>query len=410
MLARLIAGNKKGANIGRDDSTKNVSPLKAFSLPKAESRMDDKIAQARGATGPFQYVSVVGYSKLSKSARLDRLFSSRPQVSTKEIPFDKIKPLDLVDRRYEISFKDTVGPTFLKNSENWIHVSELSCAYSPGTDVYDLAGDIMIGILDDRRIEDKLAKSQTWNASMSALIDMPLSFCFHKDDSGDVKILVVLSNSNLKVGVKWGSLSVRMTLTTSNTARPVAFESAIGVMEIPQTIMAEHKTNPAHNNMVIDNDDLKAIRKMHRSGRIMDRSRPANKQNIAQFTGSEAGSDDRGSVEDIKPSTSSKIEKWAGKVQSDHDSVGSSEYWRKSRQEFLEKARGDQHVDIRQVGPDEGSVIGAQLEGEEADDQDEADHVEETPVKLDTTTSIKGKEREVKATRFPKSVMFSRPV
>lgn len=287
MLSRF---RKKQSN--KDDGTEATSPLKAMKMPNKDSMLEDKIAEARNASGPFQYISVTGYAKETKKKRLDRLISSRPILKTEEMEMSELPIVDLILRNEKFSLSEILGPRTLKSCKKYIQLEEVRVQFASTQGFYDSYSEVIIGIWDGRMADNKMVRSSTVETNKPSLTMFSLDYCIHKNDISDLFLSVECSNSPLLPGKVWGSMQIQLKLQFSDAARPVMLESTLAVIELPQSAMMKMKTNPYHANLAMDNDDMDEVRKFYKQGRITDRSKPAEKQNLMAFSGSVAGSDD----------------------------------------------------------------------------------------------------------------------
>lgn len=281
--------NKKAINTGE-----NTSPLKSFELPSKEETLEDRIARAETTKEPFQYASVTGFSKETKKTVLAKLFASRPPPLTSSLSVDNLPIISLEDRKMSVSLAEILGEKKLKKMMNFIHLSEVRYAFSPTNSFYQMFGAVRIGIRDMRMLEamENEVRSSTINGNNSGLITMSLDYCVGKKDIKNIELFIECENSPLKPGMVWGSLQVALKIVDSDSARPVELKATMGLLELPQGGLLKLKENPKHVDLTFDSDDLGVLRNMYAQGRILDQSKPGNKQDAIRFAGSVFGSDD----------------------------------------------------------------------------------------------------------------------
>jgi len=132
----------------------------------------------------------------------------------------------------------------------------------------------------------------------------PVSHYFvHIDDLDFIKLTVELHNSVLSEGTVWGA--IQLTLKLEQAAFPIqtAIEPAIMSLRMPDSTFKRMKTNPHHVDCTLDNADLDQLRDLYGKNKIIDYTRPVDRQEKIQAAMSEIASEDADERDRAGPSS-----------------------------------------------------------------------------------------------------------
>jgi hypothetical protein len=290
---------------GNDNDAHTASaPLKTFKFPSGQRKMEDHIARAKMSTGAFQYVTLSARSRVTRESLIQQLTTSRRllKVDTDSLP--TMEPIVCVARTFDLTLATQLPTKFLKAKTPWVHIAEVLAFFVPALSSTDSYSDVRLSLIDERFADDTVKRSVTSPNNIGFDARIALDYSVHVADIDKIKLRFEMLNSVLIDGVAWGSLCLSIKIGQSTTAAAFPHEDTVAVLCMPDTMLVERHTNPNHVNLVIDQADLDDLTMLEKQGRLIDHTRPVDKQERIRRLRSEYGGSDIGSdrpQEEMRP-------------------------------------------------------------------------------------------------------------
>jgi hypothetical protein len=263
-------------------------PLGSFPISQKKFELGERIEKSNDVT-TFEYVSVIPSDSRTKKNILTLLMSKQSALSSDPIPVNKLPVINLKERETLIPLSNALSENQWNKLDDWITVYELFVSFCPAQSFYHEHSRVFFRIRDSRFQHDTVVKeTEAWN---NAVVNtyMSLDYSIHKSDIGSLVFEISNPTSALKEDIIWGSLSLQISLKQSKTAVPSSIIPVTGVVSLHSSALSKPATNPNHLDLTFNPSNLKELSKMKKRGLIKDLSRPNQKVNINDFTGSEAG-------------------------------------------------------------------------------------------------------------------------
>jgi len=291
VLTLFKSGPGKFSAKDAEDNTKQ--PLSGFSFSQKVETMDDKIERHSGKT-PFQYVSLVQPDSRTFGKILATLGANSIIDSSQPLKSDEIPTLDLLDKEYKIPMSQ-IFPFFTRiEMDNWINLYELYFRFSGSLPFFAAKGEVLIKLVDERIRGNQMVKESVVNENTLVTNFFSLDYSFHKKDLKWIYFVISCSNSGVKDGFYWGSLSMQIKITHSKEAKIYNTVPAVSLPMIPVSGTANFKYNPDKTNSTFKQSHIDSLRDMRKQGLLMDFSEPQGRQfAIRDFDGSVVGSDNQ---------------------------------------------------------------------------------------------------------------------
>jgi hypothetical protein len=284
---------KSASNTGKVD---NPSIQHQFDISKKENRLTDHIEEHNGVT-PFTYVSLTANDGRTKKIVMDFLAARKTESRTEVLPLGHLPVNDLVKNAEEFCMADVLKYWRPKKKEDrirkWVSLYEMAILFGGSNSFIGKFGEVEIRLEDRRRINDwTVKKAVTMDNSFTAIY-MSLEHAVFRRDLRDIFLVVERRSRIHNDGIVWGSLRLEMSLRSHDECVVGNVIPVIGFVDASPTALVKFKTNPNMINMIIQDGNLDALIQLRKKGLLMDLTRPSTDQDLNQFLGSEAGSDDR---------------------------------------------------------------------------------------------------------------------
>lgn len=276
----------------RGDGAEPDMTRELLSVPKSsriESMVDHLQTHENGDI--FPYVSVVGNEEEGKESRLARLRAYRSPYGKENKPEMRINGImltetegmirvqDLKDyvnksqlsplqKKENKKFKSIDGSNFVKP---YIQISRITGEFVPlmssTTDYTDLYFTLEDGRLLDKQVVVQSGKLPT---NQNGVFELSCDYCVNSKDIEQVSLKYFLARPIMKEGYQWGSVSLTIRVSESDTPYLMPKVEAMAVVRMPFTTLEEQKKNPDHADVVFTSHQITKFREMYKSGDIAD--------------------------------------------------------------------------------------------------------------------------------------------
>nr|QJW70366.1 ORF1 [Erysiphe necator associated bunya-like virus 1] len=267
-----------------------------FSVPKPEQveTMTDHLSNHK-AGDMFPYLAVVGNEEESKDSRLSRLraFKSpygkenKPEVRINGVILDElegtivVKDLkDYVDQdrltRHEAKqnkrFKPLAESSFKKP---YILISRITGEYVPLMSSSADYTDLYFTLEDGRLLEHQtIVQSNKLPTNQNGVFELSCDYCINVKDLSQLSLKYFLSRPIMKDGFQWGSISLTIRMSESDTPYLIPKVEAMAIVRAPYTTLEEKERDPDHADVVFTSGQIEKFRELYRSGDIVDVDEP----------------------------------------------------------------------------------------------------------------------------------------
>jgi hypothetical protein len=297
--------NFQGA--ANDGSKSSEMGRELFSFPKPETRetMTDYL-QGHKSGDVFQYVAVTGTEEESKDSRLARMRSYVSPYGKSVAPEMRINGVILdmgegvmridelkqhvdktkisgVQKRQNKHFKGLTEHVF---SKPYIQVRKITGEFVPllsGTaDYTDLVFSLQDGRLLDHQI---LVQSNKLPTNSAGVFELSCDYCIPTKDIRELAIRYELARPIMKEGFQWGSVSMSISVSESDTPYLTPKVEAMAIVKMPYTAMEEHQNDLDHKDVTYTATQIKKFRELYSSGDIADNDEPKReRQKISSYS------------------------------------------------------------------------------------------------------------------------------
>jgi hypothetical protein len=313
MLRRLLTGSNS-ASAGRQDQSrstaprnrrKNViagaegsanrseaAPMQSFAVPSKQLKMEDHIAEAQSREGKFEYVSIGATSRATRKSLLSSVLSARKPIGVTSEPLADPEPIICKDWTIEFPLRRNLPSGYIKPASKFVRLAEVIVTFTPTQSALESYSVVTVAIIDGRNTASSCVRSMKGLNTFGFDGRLSLDYFVHVDDLDFIKLTIELHNSVLSEGTVWGA--IQLTLKLEQAAFPIqtAIEPAIMSLRMPDSTFKRMKTNPHHVDCTLDNADLDQLRDLYGKNKIIDYTRPVDRQEKIQAAMSEAVSED----------------------------------------------------------------------------------------------------------------------
>jgi len=132
--------------------------------------------------------------------------------------------------------------------------------------------------VDDRLLQNKIAKSYVANTNIISKATMSLSYCFPRDEVDAITLTLSREAAFLEEGRQWGVAQVQITL--EETEFPIQTHNTVvrAINTIPQSMLEERDVDPDMIDISMGNHDLQGLRQMYLDGDLADETEPVTQK------------------------------------------------------------------------------------------------------------------------------------
>jgi hypothetical protein len=267
-----------------------------FSVPKPEEieTMTDHLARHK-AGDMFPYLAVVGNEEETKESRLSRLRAFRspygkenkPEMRINGIILDEVEGTILVEHLRDHVNKDRLTREQARENKKFKPLSETSFK-KPYLLVSRITGEFvplmsstsdytdLFFTLEDGRLLDHqtIVQSDKIPSNQNGVFELSCDYCINVKDLSQLSLKYFLARPVMKDGFQWGSVSLTIRMSESDTPFLIPKVEAMAIIRAPYTTLEEHDKDPDHADVVFTSGQIPEFREMYRSGDIVDVDQP----------------------------------------------------------------------------------------------------------------------------------------
>jgi hypothetical protein len=281
-------GLKKAASDVRHEKTvmKDAArEIYSHEKPEQELGMTDLIKQHK--TGErFLYAAVTANQGEEESSRLRRLIQHNPKLSRKSIPVQKLPALPLYDEVETFQLADLLPlpPKGKKLGKTYINISEVLVIYGSLISSDSIFSKVKVSIVDNRLLQNKIAKSYVANTNVISKATMSLSYCFPRDEVDAITLTLSREAAFLEEGRQWGVAQVQITLEETDFPIQTHNMTVRAMNDLPQSMLEERDVNPDFIDISMSNNNVKDMRQMYMDGDLADETTPiVNRTEVVKY-------------------------------------------------------------------------------------------------------------------------------
>jgi hypothetical protein len=290
---------KSSPSPGATDRPIAPEPFHQFEISKKKNNLKDVIEDHNEVT-PFNLVSLIPHDGRDKKKILGIISSRKKETSTANIPLTELPVNDLVKDVESYCLKDILK--YWKPAEKgdrikkWISIHEIVLLFGGSNSFISKFSEVEIRLEDRRRKHDHTVKKVVTMDNTFTSAYMSLEHAVHISDLHMMYMVVERKNPVLSPGHVWGSFRMEMTLLCHNECLVSALIPVLGYIDVAPTAIVKFKFNPNEANFVINDANIDSLIAMRKRGQLMNLTETTQAQDVVDFLGSEAGSDDEGAL------------------------------------------------------------------------------------------------------------------
>jgi len=248
-------------------------------------------------------VSIGATSRATRKSLLSSVLSARKPIGVMSEPLADPEPIICKDWTIEFPLRRNLPSGYIKSTSKFVRLAEVIVTFTPTQSALESYSVVTVAIIDGRNTADSCVRSMKGLNTFGFDGRLSLDYFVHIDDLDFIKLTVELHNSVLSEGTVWGA--IQLTLKLEQAAFPIqtAIEPAIMSLRMPDSTFKRMKTNPHHVDCTLDNADLDQLRDLYGKNKIIDYTRPVDRQEKIQAAMSEIASEDADERDRAGPSS-----------------------------------------------------------------------------------------------------------
>jgi len=277
-LSRAADDVRRDQNVMRNAERETYQ----FERPEQELGMADLVKQHKSGDR-FLYAAVTASQVEEDSSRLRRLLQHQPKLARKAIPVGNLPSLALYEEIETFSLKDLI-PMKKGGAKTYINISEVLIVYGSLISTDSIFSKVKVSIVDDRLLQNKVAKSYIANTNVISKATMGLSYCFPRDEVDAISLTLSREAAFLEEGRQWGVAQLRIQM--EETEFPIQLSNAPvqAINTMPQSMLEDREVDPDLIDISVMNNDRNNLQQMYLEGDLADESEPiVNKFEAAKY-------------------------------------------------------------------------------------------------------------------------------
>lgn len=287
-------GHKRGKKsevsmVSRDEYTANRTQtagadreLYQYEVPTQSLGMSDLIKQHVPGER-FLYAAVGGEQVEERDSRLRRLISYTPRLNKKAIPIENLPTIKLFKETENFLLSDII----LKHkgiTRPYVRIASTIVQYGALTSVDSEYTKIILSIMDNRMLNNKMAKSTTFSSNVTAKMDLSLDYCFPREESDNFTLTVSRENRFMEEGHEWGVLKLELVLEEMDFPIQTVNDPVVALSQVPRTLMEDRRIDPNNIDISITNNDRAKLAEIYMEGDLADTTEPVlNKTEVLKY-------------------------------------------------------------------------------------------------------------------------------
>jgi len=263
-----------------------------YSVPKPTEveNMSDHL-QKHKAGDMFPYFSVVGTEEETKEGRLARLRAFRsaygkenkPEMRINGVVLDEIEGTILVRQLKEHVDESKISRQQVKQNKKFKPINEMSFK-KPYLQIARITGEyvplmsstsdyteLYFTLEDGRLLENNtIVQSNKMPTNQNGVFELSCDYCINVSDVDQLSLKYFLSRPIMKEGHQWGSISLTIRMSESDTPYLTPKVEAMAIVRAPFTTLEEQMKDPDHADVVFTAGQIEKFKEMYRAGEIMD--------------------------------------------------------------------------------------------------------------------------------------------
>lgn len=239
----------------------------------------------------FPYVSVVGNEEETKDGRLSRLRAFRssygkenkPEMRINGVILDELEGTIKVKHLGEYVNKDRLNKQ--QKAENkrfrpideasfkkpYIQLSRITGEYVPLMSSTSDYTELYFTLEDGRLLDNQtIVQSNKLPTNQNGVFELSCDYCINLNDVEQLSLKYFLSRPIMKEGFQWGSVSLTIRVSESDTPYLTPKVEAMAIARIPFTTLEDQTKDPDHADVVYTAKQVEKFKELYRAGDVMD--------------------------------------------------------------------------------------------------------------------------------------------
>jgi hypothetical protein len=271
-----------------------------YSVPKPDEieNMSDHLSSHKSGD-VFPYLAVVGTSEETKDSRLSRLRAyksaygkeNKPEMRINGVVLDELEGTIVVQDLKEHVDKERLTKSELRQNKRFKPISEASFK-KPYVLISRITGEFvplmssssdytdLYFTLEDGRLLDHctIVQSIKLPSNQNGVFELSCDYCLNIKDLSQLSLKYFLSRPVMKEGFQWGSVSLTIRMSESDTPYLIPKIEAMAIVRAPFTTLEENSKDPDHADVVFTSGQLKRLREMYLEGDVVDVDAPKHER------------------------------------------------------------------------------------------------------------------------------------
>jgi len=248
--------------------------LQKFALPNQVFGFSDLTTQHMKGN-QFQYVAITHPVKESEMQQVNELHSFNPDNGKEAVELKAIPKHELIQQTEVLKVKD-LSTALGKIKKRYLLIHKVIVAYAPLMSYYGKFSDLVIGLHDDRMIDETLVNSICMNTNISNCCLLGFDYCIPATSLDKIS-LSFTTPQFLIGGEPWGVVQVQLSVFQLDFPIQTSVRPVRGILRMPESAMHDLKTNPRKLTMTVSGADVERLKTFHRDGDLIDISRAKEK-------------------------------------------------------------------------------------------------------------------------------------
>jgi hypothetical protein len=271
-----------------------------YSVPKPDEieNMSDHLTNHKSGD-VFPYLAVVGKSEETKDSRLSRLRAyksacgkeNKPEMRINGVILDELEGTIIVQDLKAHVDKERLTKSELRQNKKFKPISEASFK-KPYVLISRITGEFvplmssssdytdLFFTLEDGRLLDHctIVQSNKLPSNQNGVFELSCDYCLNVKDLSQLSLKYFLSRPIMREGFQWGSVSLTIRMSESDTPYLIPKIEAMAIVRAPFTTLEEHDKDPDHADVVFTSGQLKELREFYMRGDIVDVDEPKHER------------------------------------------------------------------------------------------------------------------------------------
>jgi hypothetical protein len=243
-----------------------------YDQPEQQMGMSDLVQQHQSGQR-FLYAAVTANQAEDDSSRLRRLLSFQPKVSRRPISIGDVPTLALYSEVESFDLSRLL-PASRSKVKTYINISDVVVVYGSLISTDSTFSKVRVSIVDDRLLNNKIAKSYIATTNVMSKANMNLSYCFPRDEIDAIRLTVSREAAFLEQGRQWGAVQVLIQMEESEFPIQNSNVAVRAINTIPQSLMEDREVDPDFIDISIVENNRKQLRDIYMDGDLADETEP----------------------------------------------------------------------------------------------------------------------------------------